>query len=855
MECPKCHFDNPDNTKFCGYCATPLLSSDETMEVRTETVIPSIPDWKTGSTLAQRYEIIEELGKGGMGKVYKAFDREINEKIALKIIRPEIAANKNIIARFRNELRIARKISHRNVCRMFDLGKDGETKYITMELVSGEDLKKTIRRMGPFTIRKTLFISKQICHGLSEAHQLGVVHRDLKPHNIMIDKEGNVRIMDFGIALSREASGITDSGVLVGTPQYMSPEQVEGKETDHRTDIYSLGVILFEMVTGQVPFDGETTLNIAFKHKTELPRDPKGLNVQIPDEFSRLILKCLEKDPNKRYQSVEELCSDLMTIEQEIPTSHSEISHSMVKSRFPVLRSLLSRSGLSIVSVLLMLSGSYFIYTQFFKKESPDAGPIRAVKQFNTLVVLPFKDLSPQKEEDPISLIVTDALIVNLHVFKGLRVLGTTTALAYQDSKKDVHTIGRELNADLVLGGTILRSEGLMRINAQLCSVEDQSVIWAKTFENKQQDFQKIQDVITLDIAQAIGISGAEEVYRSHGKEVSSILLSDKNYNRGRHFEISYHYSGDPQDFEKCVENYLKVVEANPNDAHTFWRLGNVHENRFNDDRTNKKCLDLMFAYYQKAYDLDPHSAETNVGLGWSYFYKENNDKAYRYFQTAHDLDPKNAELNFYIGSFFRSIGLYEQAVVYYSTGFELDPMPFFFSLWNDLRADCISSLGRFEEAAALVQTALKIQPDRDLYLNYAWQLLMMHKMEDAGVFISLAEKLDPDSRYMRYHKAWLFAAQGDKAEALRLIEGEEQTFRYLITNTYSALDMKNEAVANIKKGIDVAFDRVGMYFYSYPFLVSNIYYDNLRNDPRFQKILQAEKKKYEEKMAKYKVF
>ena len=288
LKCPKCHFENPDNTKFCGNCATSLSVSAETVEAPTETIKTPLFVLKTGSLLSHRYEIIEEIGKGGMGNVYKGLDREINEKIALKLIRPEIASNHKIIERFRNELKMARKISHRNVCRMFDIGRDGDKRYITMEHVSGEDLKKSIRRMGPLTIRKALSISKQICHGLTEAHQLGIVHRDLKPHNIMIDREGNTKIMDFGIALSQEATGITDSNIMIGTPQYLSPEQVEGRKADQRSDIYSLGIIMFEMVTGQVPFDGETTLSIAVKHKTELPRNPKELNALIPEELNRL---------------------------------------------------------------------------------------------------------------------------------------------------------------------------------------------------------------------------------------------------------------------------------------------------------------------------------------------------------------------------------------------------------------------------------------------------------------------------------------------------------------------------------------------------------------------------------------
>ena len=215
--------------------------------------------------------MIEELGKGGLGRVYKVFDKKIKEKVALKLLRPEISSDEETVERFSNELKYARKIIHKNVCRMFDLGEEAGTHYITMEYVSGEDLKSMIRMMGRLSPGQAVSITRQVCEGLEEAHKLGVVHRDLKPQNIMIDREGNARIMDFGIARSLKAKGITDGGIIIGTPEYMSPEQVDGKEIDQRADIYALGVILYEMLTGKVPFEGDAPLSIAVKHKTEMP--------------------------------------------------------------------------------------------------------------------------------------------------------------------------------------------------------------------------------------------------------------------------------------------------------------------------------------------------------------------------------------------------------------------------------------------------------------------------------------------------------------------------------------------------------------------------------------------------------
>jgi len=319
VKCPKCHHENSEDSIYCGKCTTPLKLPEE-IDV-TETIETPKEELTTGVTFAGRYQIIEELGKGGMGKVYKVHDTEIREKVALKLLKSEISADEKTIERFRNEIKLARKIAHRNVCKMFDLGEEKGTRFITMEYVEGEDLKSMIRMMGLLSRGKAISIAKQVCEGLAEAHGFGIVHRDLKPSNIMIDKFGNAKIMDFGIARSLRAKGITGTGVMIGTPEYMSPEQVEGKETDQRTDIYSLGIILYEMVTGQTPFDGETAFSIALKHKSEIPRDPREFNAQIGDDLSILILQCLEKDRDKRYQRVEDLISDFTKIEESIPTT------------------------------------------------------------------------------------------------------------------------------------------------------------------------------------------------------------------------------------------------------------------------------------------------------------------------------------------------------------------------------------------------------------------------------------------------------------------------------------------------------------------------------------------------------
>ena len=345
MKCPQCQTDNPNSTRFCGFCGTTL--HPQKVSAATETLQTPLRELARGRVFANRYDIIEQLGRGGMGTVYKVFDKKIEEDVAIKVLKPEIANEINTIARFSNELKLARKITNKNVCKMFDLNEHEGQHFITMEYVPGEDLKSFIKRSGQVSIGKALSIGKQICLGLTEAHRLGVVHRDLKPSNIMIDKEGNAKIMDFGIARSTEAKGITEAGVIMGTPEYMSPEQVEGDEVDTRSDIYSLGVILYELVTGNAPFKGKTPISIAFKHKTDTPQEPSEFNIQVNEALSRMILKCLEKDRKRRYQSVDELLEDLKKIEAETPTT------SQLKSQEKVDTAVETRTSFSLKKILL----------------------------------------------------------------------------------------------------------------------------------------------------------------------------------------------------------------------------------------------------------------------------------------------------------------------------------------------------------------------------------------------------------------------------------------------------------------------------------------------------------------------
>jgi len=662
MKCPKCNFENPDDTLYCGKCAAALHPSEEIAAPPTETLETPKEELTTGSTFAGRYQIIEELGKGGMGKVYKAQDTDLKEKVAIKLLKPEIAADKKTIERFRNELKFARKIRHKNVCQMYDLNKEEGAHYITMEYVDGKDLKGMIRMMGQLSSGKTIFIAKQVCEGLTEAHKLGVVHRDLKPQNVMVDEDGNARIMDFGIARSLKTKGITATGVMIGTPEYMSPEQVEGKDVDQRSDIYSLGVILYEMVTGRVPFEGDTPFTIGVKHKSEEPKDPKELNSQLPEDLNLVILRCLEKDREKRYQSAGEVRAELTRIEKGIPTTEIEIPKKKpLTSREITVTFGLKKLFIPALVVAALIIAAVVIWQLLPKKEAipviPSGKP--------SLAVMYFENNTGEESLDHWRKALSELLIADLsqskylRVLSGERIFNILSQLNQLEAKSYSSEILKQVAArggvGHILVGDYAKAGDIFRINVMLQEASTGELIGSEGVEGKgEESIFSMVDELTRKIKANFKLS-AEEIASDIDKEVGKITTSYseayKYYSEGR----KYHYEGE---IRKSLLFMEKALDIDPEFAMAYRGLAAAYGNLGYGSKWRE--------YLQKALELSDRASDRERYIIQGDFYRQSEktyDKAIEAYEKLLDLYPDDLIGNTNLATVYNSLEQWDKSL------------------------------------------------------------------------------------------------------------------------------------------------------------------------------------------------
>ncbi len=763
MKCPKCHLENTSDSRFCKSCAAPLPPSDEVSAFQTETLKSPVKELATGLTFAGRYQVIEELGKGGMGKVYKVFDTEIKEKVALKLLKPDIAADKETIERFRNELKFARKIRHKNVCQMFDLAKDEGSYYITMEYVHGEDLKRLIRKMGQLSAGQALLIAKQVGEGLAEAHHLGVVHRDLKPQNIMVDEEGNARIMDFGIARSIKAKGITDAGVMIGTPEYMSPEQAEAGDIDKRSDIYSLGVILYEMVTGRVPFEGDTPLSIAMKHKGEKPKDPRELNAQVLPDLSRVILKCMEKDKASRYQTAEELLSDMSKIEKGMPTTQRIVPERIpLTSREITVKFKLKKLFAPVLGIVA-LAVVAIVVLRFLPKKSVAPPPLLSGKP--SLAVLYFENISGDKSLDAWKTGLTELLITKLgqskfiNVLSSDRIFGILKKLNLDEAKKystdDLVKVANEGGASHTLSGSFMKAGENIIITLTLQQPHTGKVISSMTVpcKGEAEIFPKL-DEFAKEIKSGLNLS-SEQIAGDFDKEVGKITTSSpeayKYYSEARKFHLK-------QDNREAIQLYEKAVAIDPEFAMAYRGMSAAYGNM---GYVSKKK-----EYIQKAFNLSGRISDRERYLiqGQLYYLKENTyGQAVEAFNKLLELYPDDPIANSYLGNIYHDLEEWDKAIEKLELRLRIQKDVLHIGNLGGLYA----ARGLYDKAGQIYEDYLKNTADDARVHSYlGWNYLCQGKYDLAFYEADKAFLLDPKSVNNFYLKGDIFHLSGKFEEA-----------------------------------------------------------------------------------------
>jgi len=793
--------DNPDDSKFCKECGTNITTADDVQPSITKTIETPREELTTGSTFAGRYQIIEELGKGGMGKVYKATDTEIDTKIAIKLIKPEIASHKKTIERFRNELRVARDISHPNVCRMYDLNKEEGSYYITMEYVSGEDLKSFIHRSGQLTKGTAIKIAKQICDGLSEAHKLGIVHRDLKSNNIMIDRDGDVRIMDFGIARSLSEKGITGAGVMIGTPEYMSPEQVEGKSVDQRSDIYSLGIILYEMVTGRLTFEGDTAFTIGMKHKSEIPINPQEFNEQIPDELSDVILTCLRKNKDTRYQSAGELRLELERLERGIPTTARKVPKKKpLTSREITVTFGLKKLWIPAAVVLGLIVVAVLLWQVLPRKvviPPPSGKP--------SLAIMYFENNTGDENLDHYRKAISDLLITDLSQSRYLDVVGGDRLYdimgelslldAENYSTRDLQEVASLGEVSHIIQGNYTKAEDEFRINVMLHETQTMDRVSSEMFEGTgEKSIFSMVDRITDSVKASFEISGAE-LAADVDEDIEDITTASpeafKYYTQARRYHHEGKYRESIQIMEKAVEIDPEFAMAYRSLAMSYASLSfHAEEKQYIEkalelagrlpDRerfqimgdyygTAEKTYDRSIEAYKKLLELYPDNTTANHNLGNRYYGIEEWESAIERYEAAINLNTTFVHTYTALANAYRAKEMYQEA---------REALESYISRFGDAaairrglahihrqRGDLGVALAEAEKAFLLApEDWLNFQLRGDLYLCQG-------KMEQAEAeYRKMLDSSEPSGQgWGRARLANLYEYQGRFEEALRM--------------------------------------------------------------------------------------
>lgn len=825
MNCPQCSTANPDYAESCSHCGSLISGSTDTVQFTDATALSA------GSDFGPRYRIVSLLGQGAMGRVYKAFDKDLERAVAIKIVRPGMMAESDALKRFKQELLLASKVSHKNILRIHDLGEVGDTKFISMAYVEGSDLNKIIRETPKMPFERIQRFAEQLADALAAAHAEGVIHRDLKPQNILVGNDDHLYVSDFGLAKSfeKDAVGMTRTGVFLGTPLYMSPEQVEGKPADQRSDLYSYGLILYEMATGAVPFSGDSTFKVMYDRLKTKPKSPRLQNPEIPAWFDRIIMRCLEKDPAARYQTADEILTDLRSSRATVSASRSiQITLPQFTERSWIWWA--GGGALLLVALAFAIPPVRHLILPHAggSETSSQVSGVPALSAGKFVAVLPFKVLGDEQALGYVAEGLNEALSTKLFQLRDLHMASDTSLTTISD-KDPIEKTARKLGVNLIIDGLIQGDANKMSIIVTLHDVADGKKLWTQQFSGVPKDILSIEDQISTQLVGALQIKASdEEMARAAERPTENIEAYDL-YLRGREalkgpdrdkaakaaldyfqqaiqkdpgFALAYTgiadaslstYENKKDSFwaQKAIDAAQRAEQLKDDLPEVHFALGSVYQET---GKTSEAIVEL-----NRGLKLAPNSDAGYMRLGQAYEQAGQEDQAIATFKKGIDVNPYYWGLHNELGHTYFSIGDNDKALAEFQRVTELEPDNV--TGWNNV-ASIYERMGQYQNSIPAFQKAIELSPTWLAYCNLGNVYTVLKQYPQAIDALQKSVALGPNQEACVGNLADAYRYSGQKDKANRTYETAiALAFKELEVNPQDTDDMGDLALYLVKKG------------------------------------------------------
>jgi len=769
-----------------------------------------------GMDLGPRFRIEKLLGEGGMGKVYKAFDKDLGRTVALKTLQPELTKDPNVILRFKQELLLASKISHKNILRIHDLSEWGGVKFITMAFIEGSDLSQLLKEEHPFPLDRSLKMARQLCEALDAAHSEGVVHRDFKPQNVLVGKNDYVYVSDFGLATSFETAklGMTRTGAFVGTPRYMSPEQVEGKPIDSRSDLYSFGLVFYEMVAGEVPFAAESTWQMMYQRVQETPRDVKLLKPDLPEYVARVIMHCLEKDPANRYQTAKEILTDL-DANRSPSLSTTSMTSRTVQINLPVVQ---KRWWYAAGGGVLLLVGLLFaipktrhwvLVTHHAETSEPGTNGLASKSQAKFVAVLPFRVVGDQSSLGYVADGLVEALSAKLFQLKDVR-LTSSAAAAKTDPKTPLSQVAKELGVNLIVHGTVQGSGDNLRVAVSLENVAENRLVWSQEFAGVKGDLLIIEDQMYQRLAEALALKPSnEELARATSHPTENIEAYDL-YLKGR---AAMRGEQAVSNVKKAIGFYEEALKKDPSFALAYAGIADATLVMYRENKDSLWAQKALGAA-QQAQQLNDNLPEVHFSLGNVYNASGKTAEAIIELKRALQLAPNSDEAYRGLGKAYLTLGQKDQALQAYQKAVDINP--YYWVNYNSI-ALAYSQLGEYDKALIALRRVIELEPENSYgYLNVGVTYFQQGKYEESLPYFQKSLQIQPDDKtYSDLGTAYFYLKRYSESvpmfeKAVQMSPNVER-FTGNLADAYRWSGQREKANATYDKAIALAYKELAV--------------------------------------------